>query len=469
LEEVGGMEKATIYSHAVGKVLPMKLRYWPRWSLGHRTAHLIFASGQPGVDNHGTVLAPGDPSRQTHDALENLRRIVEAGGGHFADVFWIRVFLAFSEDYDATVGMVDAYLREQFPRRDLPAISYAVSPVGATRDRRMLLAEIEAFASTDRTTVHSDRLFSGFAERYPVDGYAHATRVGNLVFTSGFLGTDERGRLVSEDPVRQAERAFANLELALDAAGVSGGELVKLTTYVDSEATFDAVRGVRSSFLHDHFKPGEGPATTTMAVSVGLPGSAILVQAVAADGPRQLVISDAAYTHSPDGDRYAQAVKVRITSHEGSYLQRFTWPSYPSDADRTALGLELERQQSLGYIVFLSSQAPLDRDGNLVDRADVGAQTRQVFENIRTICEAAGGSFSDILQVDIYVDSAESYPGFNEMRVRFSEEHYPDKNWFCGSGVSGTSLVEGAKVEIESVAAIAWEDGAAASEPGRSS
>jgi enamine deaminase RidA (YjgF/YER057c/UK114 family) len=463
------MEKVTIYSHEVGKVLPMNLRYWPRWSLGHRTAHVIFASGQPGVDNQGRVLAPSDPSRQTHDALENLRRIVEAGGGHFADVFWIRVFLSFSEDYDEIVGMVDAYLREQFPRRDLPAISYAVSPVGATRDRSMLLAEIEAFASTDRTTLHSDQLFSGFAERYPVDGYAHATRVGNLVFTSGFLGTDQRGRLVSEDPARQAEQAFANLELALGAAGVSGGDVVKLTTYVDSASTFDAVRDVRSSFLHNHFRPGDGPATTTMAVSVGLPGSAILVQAVAADGPRQVVISDAAYRGSLDGDRYAQAVKVPLASREGSYLQRFTWPSYPSDADRTAIGLELERQQSLGYIVFLSSQAPLDRDGNVVDPADVSAQTRQVFENMRTICEAAGGAFSDVLQVDIYVDSAESYPAFNEMRVRFSEEHYPDKNWFCGSGLSGTSLVEGAKVEIEAIAAIAWESSPAASKPGRSS
>src|SRR4051794_13089455 len=131
------MEKATIYSHEVGKVLPMKLRYWPRWSLGHRTANIILASGQPGVDNEGTVLAPGDAARQAHDALENVRRIVEAGGGRFSDVVKVRAFLNFPDDWDAIAGAVGGYLASAFPGGDLPAISYAVSPVGATRDRSM--------------------------------------------------------------------------------------------------------------------------------------------------------------------------------------------------------------------------------------------------------------------------------------------------------------------------------------------
>jgi enamine deaminase RidA (YjgF/YER057c/UK114 family) len=89
-----------------------------------------------------------------------------------------------------------------------------------------------------------------------------------------------------------------------------------------------------------------------------------------------------------------------------------------------------------------------------VGQGDVNAQTRQVFANIAGVCEAAGGVFADVLQVDIYVDSADDYPEFNEARVRFSEEHYPDKNWFCGSGVTGSPLVAGARVEIESIAAI---------------
>jgi enamine deaminase RidA (YjgF/YER057c/UK114 family) len=448
------MEKATIYSHEVGKVLPMKLRYWPRWSLGHRCANFIFASGQPGVDNRGVVRAPGNAGQQARDALENLRRIIEAGGGWFEDVFAVRVFVNFAEDASAVVASVATYLRERFPQGDWPVLSYAISPVGATRDRSLLLVEIEAFAATARTAIRSGALFLGIADCYPTDNYRHVVRVGNLAFTAGFLGIDRRGRLLSDDPAQQADAAFRNLELALDAAHLGPSDIVKLTIFADDSGSLKAAQDVCRSFLRNSF--GDvGPAMTTMFLPLPVPGAAFAVQAVAASGPRELVRTDDVYSGEIVGAPYAQAVRVPLSSPEGSFLRRFTWPSHPSDVERASLGAELEREQSLGQLVFLSSQAPLDAAGSVVTEGDVTRQTAQVFENIGRICDAAGGAFSDVLQVDIYVDSADNYPAFNEARVSFTEAHYPDKNWFCGSGVTGRSRIDGAHVEIESIAAVA--------------
>jgi 2-iminobutanoate/2-iminopropanoate deaminase len=431
----------------------MTLRYWPRWSLGHRAANFIFASGQPGVSNEGDVVAPGDASRQAWDALENVRRIIEAGGGWFTDVFKIRAFANFSEDYDAIVATVQKYVNSQFPAGDGPAISFAISPVGATRDRSLLLAEIEAFAATERTVVSASDLFSGHAQPYGQEGYAHAVRVGNLIFTGGFVGVDADGQLISSDPSEQAEQALGNLDAALDAAGVNGGDIVKLTTYVDSAETFRRAEGRWMSFVRNHFGDGPGPAATTMIVPPGLGGARLAVEAIAAEGAKETVVSTDVYHSADHGGFAAQAVKVPIASSEGSYLRRITWPTYPPDADRASIGLELERQHPLGHLVLLSSQAPLDVSGQLVS-ADPGAQAWKVFENIQCLAEAAGGSFSDVVQVDIYVDSAENYPDFNDARVRFSEACYPDKNWFCGSGVTGTSVIDGVHVEIEAIQAV---------------
>lgn len=53
-----------------------------------------------------------------------------------------------------------------------------------------------------------------------------------LIHIAGQVGTDEHGRVVSGGLAAQAERALLNVGLALDAAGASEGDLVKLTVYV---------------------------------------------------------------------------------------------------------------------------------------------------------------------------------------------------------------------------------------------
>ena len=447
------MEKALLYTHEVGKVLPMSLRYFARWSQGVRAANFVFSSGQPGVDNKGNVLAAEDPYRQAKYALDNVRRIIESGGASFADVFKVRVFLGFSAEYPAIAKGVLDYLADYFEPGNYPVLAFALSPVGASEKIGLLRVEIEGFAATDREIISTDRLHRGYTDGYPLASWSHAARIGNFVFTSGQLPVDERGALVAADPAGQMQRALANMCVALEAARTSPSEIVKLTTYVESREVFEAASDVRAQFFAEHL-PGRQIALTTVVVPVGLPGVLTLVEAIAADGPREIVHTDAAPSTSPDGAVYAQAVKVPISSIEGSFLRRLTWPTYPADVDRSAIGLELAKVYPLGNIVFLSSQGPFDSSGRLVGRGDVGAQTRKVFENMRAVVGAAGGRFSDIAQVDFYLDHPSNYPAFNEQRVRFCEENVPDKNWFCGSGMTGAPVAEGAQIEIESIAAV---------------
>ena len=203
-----------------------------------------------------------------------------------------------------------------------------------------------------------------------------------------------------------------------------------------------------------HFPDGRYPATTTIATPIGLTGARVEVEAVAAVGEKTIAESDRTYRGLPGQDPYSQAVKVAIESNEGSWLRRFTRPSYPEDVDRSRIGLELEQLDELGHLVFLSSQAPFDAGGDLVGEGDAAAQARQVFANVAGIAEACGGKLSGIVQIDFYLEGAQYYEDFNAGRIRACEQGYPDKNWSAGSGISGRSLVPGTLVEMEAIGAM---------------
>jgi enamine deaminase RidA (YjgF/YER057c/UK114 family) len=64
--------------------------------------------------------------------------------------------------------------------------------------------------------------------------YSHASVAtgDRIIHMAGQVGSDETGRVVDGGLAAQAERAMLNLGLALDAAGASEDDLVKLTIYV---------------------------------------------------------------------------------------------------------------------------------------------------------------------------------------------------------------------------------------------
>jgi enamine deaminase RidA (YjgF/YER057c/UK114 family) len=55
---------------------------------------------------------------------------------------------------------------------------------------------------------------------------------GRVVHMAGQVGSDEHGQVVEGRLAAQAERAMLNVGLALEAAGLSEGNLSKLTVYV---------------------------------------------------------------------------------------------------------------------------------------------------------------------------------------------------------------------------------------------
>ncbi len=114
-------------------------------------------------------------------------------------------------------------------------------------------------------------------------GYTHVvtTRGGKHVFVSGQVALDADGNLVGKGDLRaQADKAFQNLGTALEAAGASFADVVKLNTYVVGYRPQHLA--VLSEVRTRHLGEAALPASTLLGVpALAREGLLIEVEAIA--------------------------------------------------------------------------------------------------------------------------------------------------------------------------------------------
>ena len=103
----------------------------------------------------------------------------------------------------------------------------------------------------------------------------------------------------------------------------------------------------------------------------------------------------------------------------------------------------------VGNTVYLSGQIPLDpATMQLVDGFE--NQVRRVFDNLKAVCEAAGGSLNDLVKVNVFLIELGNFAKVNEVMATYFEEPYPAR-----AAVGVSALPRGAQVEIEGVMVLA--------------
>ncbi|HEU0103424.1 MAG TPA: RidA family protein [Mycobacteriales bacterium] len=447
------MEKSVVHSPLAPKTIPEEFRgqeqailaAWPRWSQGIRTANFLFASGTGGTDVDGRAQHVDDVAQQIQLALARLVSTLESGGGRVTDVFKVRVFLDDPAGFDGAVQALEEFFAPTLPGRR-PALAVVV----ANTSDRALHAEVEAWAATSHESVTCPSVLAGLHAGAVRADWAHATRVGNLWFTAGLLATAPDGSL-DGTPAQQACTAFDNLLDVLASCGRTAGDLVKLTVWVAEQDAADEVVGTVDLLLRGVFPAGDLPVLTALVAPLPVAGAAVQLEAVATSSPRQIVATTAAPCRTPGRRGFTQAIKVPIETAVGSYLRRFTWPAHLDEAQLAAVGGD-EAPQQLGHLVFLAGLAGLTPTGELPP--GMRAQARQVFASMAAITEAAGGTFADVVQFDVYYADRALYADYNAERIAYLEAHVPDKAWFAGSGPRARSTLPGAVLEIESIAVV---------------
>ena len=70
-----------------------------------------------------------------------------------------------------------------------------------------------------------------------------------------------------------------------------------------------------------------------------------------------------------------------------------------------------------GNLVFLSGQIPLNPETMEIEH-DFPAQVERVFTNLLAVCQAAGGDFSNIVKLNIFLTDMERFPARAAIAVR---------------------------------------------------
>lgn len=102
-----------------------------------------------------------------------------------------------------------------------------------------------------------------------------------------------------------------------------------------------------------------------------------------------------------------------------------------------------------GNLVFLSGQIPLNPATMELVGDDFEARARRVFENLKAVAEAAGGSLEGIVKVTIYLTDLANFATVNTVMAEYFSEPYPAR-----AAVGVASLPKGADVEAEAILAL---------------
>ena len=113
----------------------------------------------------------------------------------------------------------------------------------------------------------------------PPEPYSHAILCGDTLYIAGQVAFDEVNQVVGVgDPRVQAERVWHNIRLAVEAAGGTLADVVKITVFLKDVRHAPAEISVREKL----FEPGRYPICTLVQVAnLGLPDLLMEVDAIA--------------------------------------------------------------------------------------------------------------------------------------------------------------------------------------------
>lgn len=98
--------------------------------------------------------------------------------------------------------------------------------------------------------------------------------------------------------------------------------------------------------------------------------------------------------------------------------------SYPRLPGTPTSHLPFSPSVAVGDLIFVSGQASVDLDGNIVSDSFEGEFRRSV-ENVRRVLEAAGSDLAHVVQTRNYVRDPEDLPLYNQLYSEYFPEPRP--------------------------------------------
>ncbi|HEY5019521.1 MAG TPA: RidA family protein [Steroidobacteraceae bacterium] len=103
-----------------------------------------------------------------------------------------------------------------------------------------------------------------------------------------------------------------------------------------------------------------------------------------------------------------------------------------------------------GDTVYVSGQIPLDPVSGALVSGDIEAEIQRVFDNLKAIAQAAGGSLASVVKLSVFLTDLSHFAKVNEIMTSYFSEPYPAR-----AAIGVAALPRGARVEMECVLSLA--------------
>ena len=100
----------------------------------------------------------------------------------------------------------------------------------------------------------------------------------------------------------------------------------------------------------------------------------------------------------------------------------------------------------IGTTVYLSGQIPLVPETMEMVSDDFRQQAVQVFENLKAVCQAAGGELQDIVKLQIYLPDLNQFALVNDVMAEYFVTPFPAR-----AALGVRALPKGAQIEIDGI------------------
>jgi len=99
--------------------------------------------------------------------------------------------------------------------------------------------------------------------------------------------------------------------------------------------------------------------------------------------------------------------------------------------------------------VYISGQIPLDPASMEVVAGGIEAEITRVFDNLKAVATASGGSLADVVKLNIFLTDLSNFPTVNEIMAQYFQQPYPAR-----AAIGVAALPKGVGVEMDAVLVI---------------